>query len=423
MKKTLILCSMLLTQIAMAGEWSRYLHIYKGSTPVLDGAIGEDEYSDATVFCGVESWNEQFVATPTTDKNDLSVTCWAKHDGRNLYFAFDVTDDILYSYETERWAPDENSDRVHDFTKSSFPWFGDGVELLINASNTWPKEDDVFNYGDARSWQVVCNHSKSLLGGIGKGGLIQGEQRDNPVAWVNHEKWIRSGDMKAVTKVKPDKSGYIVEWMVSSKCLQVDKDKEIFWSPDMGTVKMGLNIGVQDLDNRDIAPDNWGRFHHEAWWAGEPDKRTWPKQWGTMYVHPEEKTKEIFVATDGKSNNPGTKGSPLSCIEDAKSKILRMKEDGLTGEVIVWLRGGRYQIESPIVFTCFDSGVKNLLSAAAKFCKAHGKNTKAIYGHWTCQPFATSNGGSVNSSRTVLVNYVHAIQTMASGLQLKRRIW
>ncbi len=291
MKKSLLLvvCGLLLAQISFAGEWPRYLHIYKGSTPDLDGTISKGEYGDAAVISGVKNWTAQFDATPVKNPKDLSVKCWVKHDGNNLYFAFDITDDVLYGIDTERWTPDENPDHVHDMTTTGFPWFGDGVELLINASYTWPKEPGTFNYGDARSWQVVCNHTKSLLGGLGKGGLIQGENRNNPIVWENHEKWIRSGAMKAVTKVKPDKSGYIVEWMISPECLQVDKDEEIFWSPEMGTVKMGLNIGLQDLDYRDTAPGNWGRFHHEPWWTGEKDYRTDPRQWGTMYVHPEKK--------------------------------------------------------------------------------------------------------------------------------------
>lgn len=359
MKKTFLTFSVLvLTQIVFAGEWPSYLHVYKGSVPVVDGIIADGEYDDATVIDGVDNWNDQFMAVQ--DSNDLSLKCWVKHDGNNLYFAFDINDDVLYGIDTPRWVPDENPEKVHDFTKASFPWFGDGVELLVNASYTWSNEVGTFNHGDARSWQVVCNHTKSLLGGIGKGGLIQGEQRDNPKAWENHEKWIRSGDMKAVTTVKPDKSGYIVEWMISPKCLQVDKDKEIFWSPDIGIAKMGLNIGIQDLDNRETAPDNWGRFHHEAWWAGEKDYRTEPRQWGTMYIHPEPKIKEIFVSPKGKKNNPGTKESPLSSIEDAKNKIQRMKKNGLTGEVVIWIRDGRYEIESPIVFNCFDSGNDNL---------------------------------------------------------------
>ena len=283
------LCVTVLSSVVCGGEWPKEIHIYKGTTPQLDGIISPQEYADATCLFGVDGWNEQFDLTPVNSPCDLSLKGWIKHNGRNLYFAFDITDDVLYGLDTDRWTPDENPDHVHDFTKKSFGWFGDGIELLINASYTWSQEDGVFNYGDARSWQVVCNHSKSLLGGIGKGGLIQGEPRRSPTAWDYHEKWIRSGSMKAITKIKPDKSGYIVEWMVFPQCLQVDNEKELYWSPKQGTVKMGLNIGVQDLDHRDAGPDNFGRIHHEPWWAGEKNKRTWPKQWGTMWVHPDRK--------------------------------------------------------------------------------------------------------------------------------------
>ena len=293
----IFLLGLILCKSLFAGEWPSYVHVYKGSTPTLDGLIEQGEYDDASVFEGVQDWNEQFSKTPVKDSRDLSIKCWVKHDGDNLYFAFDIQDDVLYGIETERWVPDENPDRVHDFTKESFPWFGDGIELLINASYTWPLESGKYNYGDARSWQVVCNHTKSLLGGIGKGGLIQGEQRTNPHAWENHEKWIRSGAIKSVTKVKKDKSGYVVEWMITPECLQVDKDNKIFWSPEQGIVKMGLNIGVQDLDMKSTAPSNWGGFHHEVWWAGEKDTRTEPRQWGTMYIHP-------GCQDDSESGNP-----------------------------------------------------------------------------------------------------------------------
>ena len=359
MEKTLLtLSALILTQIALAGEWPSYLHIYKGSTPVIDGTIADGEYDDATIIDGVDSWNDQFTQTKNSD--DLSLKCWVKHDGNNLYFAFDITDDVLYGFDTERWVPDENPDHVHDMTKAGFPWFGDGVELLINASYTWSREVGTFNYGDAKSWQVVCNHSKSLLGGIGKGGLIQGEQRDNPIAWENHEKWIRSGAMKAVTKVKPDKSGYIVEWMISPKCLQVDKDKEIFWSPDMGIVKMGLNIGVQDLDYRDTAPDNWGRFHHEPWWAGEKDHRTEPRQWGTMYVHPDyKKATELYVSKKGNDKNPGTKKKPFATIIKAQQAVRNLLANGPKGDIVVDIMNGTYTVTEPITFNQSDGGNEN----------------------------------------------------------------
>lgn len=363
MKKCLfivIVSIIIALQPASAGQWPKYLHIYRGSTPTIDGTISKGEYDDAILINGVGGWNDQFYKTPTQNPDDLSVTVWIKHDGKNLYFAFDITDDILYGIETDRWTPDENPDHVHDMTKAGFPWFGDGVELLINASYTWPKEVGTFNYGDARSWQIVCNHSKSLLDGIGKGGLIQGEQRDSPIAWENHEKWIRSGDMKAVTKVKPDKSGYIVEWMVSPKCLQVEKDKQVYWSPEMGIVKMGLNIGVQDLDKRDTAPANWGRFHHEPWWAGEKDYRTEPRQWGTMFIHPDhKKTTTFYISPNGSDINPGTKDKSFATIQRAQKAVREISAQGLKKDITIYLTNGTYPLVHPIHFDPADGGNKD----------------------------------------------------------------
>jgi len=37
---------------------------------------------------------------PRHRPKDLSLKGWVKHDGRRLYFAFDVTDDVLYGIDT-----------------------------------------------------------------------------------------------------------------------------------------------------------------------------------------------------------------------------------------------------------------------------------------------------------------------------------
>ena len=59
-------------------------------------------------------------------------------------------------------------------------WFGDEMELLINAPNTWSANEDVA--GNGASWQMVCNFSKSRRGGIGVGGLLEGEPRSSESA-------------------------------------------------------------------------------------------------------------------------------------------------------------------------------------------------------------------------------------------------
>ena len=262
-----------------AGEDPKTLEAYRGSTPKLDGVISPGEWSDATEFQGVEGWKPQFL--PVTDPKDLSLRGWVKHDGKRLYFAFDITDDVLYGIDTPRWLPDENP-HAHELTRAGYPWFGDEMELLINASNRWSGNEQAA--GNGSSWQMVCNLTKSRLGGVGKGGLLEGEPRKSLEAWNTYQRWIQTAAQQAVAKAKPAGKGYVIEWAVNfDPCLEVEPGK--FYSPSMGDRAMGLNIAVGDLDTPESGAGNFGGFHHEEWFAGDPKRRTELREWGTLSMH------------------------------------------------------------------------------------------------------------------------------------------
>jgi len=123
---------------------SAALHSYPGSTPKLDGVLSPGEWQDATPFTGTLDWTPTF--TRTIDPKDLSLKGWVKHDRMRLYFAFEVTDDILYGIDTPRWLPDENR-RAHNLTPEGYPWFGDEIEILINSRNVWHGEEDAAGNG------------------------------------------------------------------------------------------------------------------------------------------------------------------------------------------------------------------------------------------------------------------------------------
>ena len=275
-----MLLPLLVTSVALAGEWPRELKAEKGSTPVLDGVISPGEWADATTFEGTQGWTAQF--STTRDAKDLSLKGWVKFDDQRLYFAFDVTDDVLYGIDTERWLPEKNP-QAHDLTRQGWPWFGDEMELLINASNQWVGDEDA--RGDGQSWQMVCNLTKSRLGGVGTGGLLEGEPRVKESAWNHYQDWIKSGAMQAVAKAKPGGHGYIIEWSIAfNPCLEMSPGK--FFKPGEKEVRMGLNIAVGDLDEKAKGEGNFGNFHHEDWFAGEKDKRTHVRQWGTLRLMP-----------------------------------------------------------------------------------------------------------------------------------------
>jgi SSS family solute:Na+ symporter len=261
-----------------SGEDPRTLEAHPGKTPVLDGIISPGEWDDATVFTGVEGWRPQFSAV--TDSKDLSVKGYVKHDGKRLYLAFDVTDDVLYGIDTPRWLP-PNNPKAHELTREGFPWFGDEIEVLINAPNRWIGNQD--SAGNGSSWQMVCNLTKSRKGGIGAGGLLEGEPRRSAAAWQTYQDWILSGAQECAAKPKPGRRGYIIEWAVSfDPCLEVEPGK--FYSPAMGDRAMGLNILIGDLDEPEKGADNPYGFHHENSFAGSRNTRTQLRDFGTLWM-------------------------------------------------------------------------------------------------------------------------------------------
>ena len=256
------------------------LWAYRGSTPAVDGVLSPGEYDDATTFRGCRDWSHTF--TPTTADADLSLQGWVKHDGKDLYFAFRVTDDVLYGIDTPRWLPDENP-KAHELTREGFPWFGDEMEILIDARPGDPRPDGQSARGDGASWQMVCNLTKSRRGGVGVGGLLEGEPRSDAKAFETYRRWIDTGAMEAVATRIP--GGYVIEWKIRpAPCLEVRPG--VFWSPALGETRLGLNLAVGDLDRKEQGRGNFGSFHHEDWWSGHPQNRTWLNQFGTLILVP-----------------------------------------------------------------------------------------------------------------------------------------
>lgn len=276
MRSALFLCC--LAAACFAGGDPRILEAFPGATPEIDGVLSPGEWSGASYVSGPSGWVSQF--SPVTRPDDLSFTIWTKHDGANLYFAFLVRDDVLYGIDTPRWLP-PNNPRAHELTPDGWPWFGDEVELLIHAGPKWKGDESA--EGSGFSWQMVANLTKSRLGGIGHGGLLEGEPRSKPEAWTTYRKWIESGAMRAVAKPLPGGKAYAIEWAVRfNPCLEIAPG--VFYSTSMGDRPAGLNIAVGDLDTPEAGAGNFGNFHHEEWFAGARNVRTQLRHWGTLWI-------------------------------------------------------------------------------------------------------------------------------------------
>ena len=259
------------------------LTAYLGSTPTLDGFIRNGEYDDAEKIIGVKGWKSD---TPPASENsqDLSVVGWVKHDGSSLYFAFDVTDDVIYGFDTERWLPPTNPDANKLNFQKGWPFWGDGIELMMNSTYKW--DDKSRCVGDGRSWQFCCSTNKSILGGLGTGGLSSGLPLSADV-WARYENWIKNGDMEATVRLKDREEGrgYIFEWRINpNPCMKTDDTTFVDLSKE---TKVGLNIELQDLDEKEKGSGNFANMHHIDYWSKVASSRkTDLKSFGTLIILP-----------------------------------------------------------------------------------------------------------------------------------------
>lgn len=270
---------LLLTGALFAADNPRTLDAWAGKTPAIDGVLAPGEWDDATAFTGVEGWQPQFL--PVERPGDLSLRAYVKHDASRLYFAFDVTDDQLYALDTPRWLP-ARYPKAHNLTREGFPWFGDEIEILLNAAHRWTGDEDAA--GNGSSWQMVCNLTKSRRGGVGTGGLLEGEPRRDPRAWATYAGWIATGAQECAARPKPGGKGYIIEWAIRfNPCVEIEPG--VFYSPAKGDRAVGLNILIGDLDADEFQSANPFGFHHENSWSGSKNTRTHLREFGTLWLH------------------------------------------------------------------------------------------------------------------------------------------
>jgi len=257
--------------LAVCGEAPSVVRAPRGRTPVLDGRVSPGEWADAFAIVGISGWNPQFapVSPPAPGAApDLDVAFFVKHDHEALYIAARVTDDVLYAAGS--WTPAGNPG-ANALNQSGWPWFGDESEVLYSAVPP-AAAPNASVAGTPSAWQMVFNRAKSRLGGLGVGGLLEGEPRSSPSAWATYGRWIADGAQQAATTTTPGGGAaganlYEFEWRVAfDPCLQLTTGE--YYNADMKTVAVGLNIALGDVDTPGEGDKTYG-LRHEMWLSGK----------------------------------------------------------------------------------------------------------------------------------------------------------
>jgi len=118
--------------------------------------------------------------------------------------------------------------------------------------------------GSGAFWQMVCNLTKSRLGGVGRSSMLEGEPRSQESAWNTYARWILEGTQNAVARPKLRGGRYVIAWAVRfDPCVAMEPGR--YYSPGNGTVLVGLNIAVGDPDRPTDGIGNYGGFRPEQW--------------------------------------------------------------------------------------------------------------------------------------------------------------
>lgn len=75
----------------------------------------------------------------------------------------------------------------------------------------------------------------------------------------------------------------------------------------------------------------------------------------------------FYLSPEGSDENPGTEEAPFLTLEKARHAVREARKDTHPTEIIVYLRGGRYEISQTEVFTLEDSGSQTLAVTYAAY--------------------------------------------------------
>lgn len=314
--------------VLVAQTTPRKLEVWRGSTPTIDGIIDVDEYSDATSFQFDKQWYEEYGTV--TDPLEYSLKGWVKHDGTNLFFAFDVTDSVVYGVDIPRWTPN-GSPKANSLTQAEdWPFWGDAIEIFLHTSNKFSPTQAVA--GNGYSWNAVCNAQKSRLGQLQYGGLVEGYPRDNN-SFNTYKNWILNGDLEAKVRIKtpPELNGYVIEWKIKSNpCMQMGPGN--FWRPSYRPDTMRINFEPEDVD-RKIEGNGFANMHHIIQYSGEKNKnKGYIANWAMLIIHPELPTTISTKIQSKISIYPNPLSDILTVSAESNARIQVMD---ITGKVLI----------------------------------------------------------------------------------------
>lgn len=141
---------------------------------------------------------------------------------------------------------------------------------------------------------------------------------------------------------------------------------------------------------------------------------------------------EIYVATHGDDNNDGSIAQPFASIERAQQAVRALIAEGLTDDVVVYIRGGVYPFYETLGFTSADSGTSDYTIIWKAY---QGETVRFVRGveldsldlelvnstNAGPQVALTADDGQAQDPETITITVVNLNRTPVLTLQIRRK--
>ena len=67
---------------------------------------------------------------------------------------------------------------------------------------------------------------------------------------------------------------------------------------------------------------------------------------------------DFYVATTGNDEHPGTVRRPFATLARARDAVRKLRTGAARKDVLIYVRGGTYRLDKPLVFGPQDSGTR-----------------------------------------------------------------
>lgn len=291
--------------------------------------------------CKVSIWCDKNNISETEVQLEADEIVYIENDGHGRYISIEATEGAIDIYEVKSIIPKKDADcqlaEVDYYEDGEWMVYDLGSTRIIDHIEPCYKVAYVSATNDFANEVQVSGHTEDII----SGRYLRVLRTDGAVDIYTYQAPILN-----------NKTG-VAEYN-TYQYLQNPFDSAIVAKYD--TVGRLLEVKIDDTKNGAVNTDDAKNSNSKlmVWESVESAKPAMPSVDIEEYT-PKSVYKELYVSKNGSDANDGSQNYPFATIERAQEEVRTLTE-AMTGDIIVYVGEGRYNLEAPLEFTENDGG-------------------------------------------------------------------